>query len=288
MTLRQEMLQAARQAPQLLGESTPLVEGFFRGQQNSDGGFKDRTGRSDLYYTVFGLHGLIALGAKIPLEPILNYLGSFGSGEGLDFVHLCCLARCWAAVQDLQPSNTKPAFPAPPILSTLNSQLSTLNSTVYDAFLAVGAYQDLNEPLPEPQRLGECLERLATPDGAWANERGLDFGSTNATAAAVALARHLNLPVPPTAAPWLLARVHPQGGFLAAPQAPMPDLLSTATALHALGGLGVPVAPVREGCLDFLDSLWTNAGGFHGHWADDHLDGEYTFYALMALGHLAG
>ena len=29
---------------------------------------------------------------------------------------------------------------------------------------------------------------------------------------------------------------HPMGGFLAAPQAPIPDLLSTATALHALSG----------------------------------------------------
>lgn len=28
-------------------------------------------------------------------------------------------------------------------------------------------------------------------------------------------------------------------------------------------------------------------GGFHGHWADDHLDVEYTSYALLALGHLS-
>ena len=40
-------------------------------------------------------------------------------------------------------------------------------------------------------------------------------------------------------------------------------------------------------CLDFLDSLWTNQGSFYGHWADHHLDAEYTFYGLLALGHLA-
>jgi hypothetical protein len=44
---------------------------------------------------------------------------------------------------------------------------------------------------------------------------------------------------------------------------------------------------MRERCLDFIDSLWTNKGGFHGHWADDDLDAEYTFYGLLALGHLA-
>ena len=39
--------------------------------------------------------------------------------------------------------------------------------------------------------------------------------------------------------------------------------------------------------MGFLDTLWTAAGGFHGPWADDHLDVEYTFYGLLALGHLS-
>jgi prenyltransferase beta subunit len=82
--------------------------------------------------------------------------------------------------------------------------------------------------------------------------------------------------------------MHPDGGFLAMPRAPIPDLLSTATALHALACLEEPLPQsAREACLDFLDSLWTAEGGFHGHWADDHLDVEYTFYGLLALGHLS-
>ena len=40
-------------------------------------------------------------------------------------------------------------------------------------------------------------------------------------------------------------------------------------------------------CLDFVDSLWTNEGSFHGNWADDHLDCEYTCYGLLTLGHLS-
>jgi len=67
----------------------------------------------------------------------------------------------------------------------------------------------------------------------------------------------------------------------------MPDLLSTATALHALAGLEISVSAVKDKCLDFVDSLWTNEGGFYGHWGDDHLDCEYTFYGLLALGHLS-
>ena len=68
---------------------------------------------------------------------------------------------------------------------------------------------------------------------------------------------------------------------------PVPDLLSTATALHALSALHVPIAGLRDPCLDFVDSLWTNRGGFFGTWADDAVDCEYTYYALLALGHLS-
>ena len=62
------MLQVARLAPKTLGDSRPLVERFFRSQLNADGGFRDRVGQSDLYYTVFGLEGLIALQTEIPLD----------------------------------------------------------------------------------------------------------------------------------------------------------------------------------------------------------------------------
>src|SRR5688500_1664841 len=90
------MLQVARLSPRLLGESGQLVADFLRGQLNDDGGFADRAGRSDLYYTVFGMEGLIALRADLPGAKIESFLKTFGDGEGLDFVHLACLARCWA------------------------------------------------------------------------------------------------------------------------------------------------------------------------------------------------
>jgi hypothetical protein len=88
---------------------------------------------------------------------------------------------------------------------------------------------------------------------------------------------------------WILAQAHPQGGFLAVPGSPMPDLLSTATALHALAALDRRISStLHERCMDFIDSLWNaEQGGFHGHWADEYVDAEYTYYGLLALGHLA-
>lgn len=296
MSVRLEMLQVARLAPKVLGESAGLVRRFLRGQQNDDGGFQNRTGQSDLYYTVFGLEGLIALQASLPTEQTVAYLKTFDDGEELDLVHLCCLTRCWAAVGSDLAETWRSAFG-----ERILRRLETFRAgdggysptrgnqwgTAYGCFLALGAYQDLKSQLPEPTKLIECLRHLRTPDGGWANERNLNVGSTNATAAAITVLRNLAVPIERSAGDWLLARCHPQGGFLATPNAPLPDLLTTATALHALAGLQVSFERVQESCLDFIDSLWTNEGGFHGHWSDDHLDCEYTFYGLLALGHLS-
>ena len=49
------MLQVAGLAPRLLNDSTELVEKFVLSKINDDGGFHDRVGDSDLYYSVFGI-----------------------------------------------------------------------------------------------------------------------------------------------------------------------------------------------------------------------------------------
>ena len=100
------------------------------------------------------------------------------------------------------------------------------------------------------------------------------------------LQRQMQLTVTPETVQWLLARAHPEGGFSATENAPMPDLLSTATALHALSGHHVSFAHLKEPTLDFLDTLWTGRA-FCGNWADDEPDCEYTYYALLAMGHLS-
>ena len=57
--------------------------------------------------------------------------------------------------------------------------------------------------------------------------------------------------------------------------------------MHALSSLHADIEKIKEPCLDFIDTLWTNKGAFHGNWNDDETDCEYTYYALLALGHLS-
>lgn len=293
MNLRQQLLVAAQRAAGPLGASTDLVRAFLTRQLAAEGAGLDRAGRPDLYYTTFVLAGLEALAAPWPRDRVAAYLETHGDGADLDLVHASALARAWGLVgRERLPAERGrallrrlEAFRRPDGGYDVNP--AAAHGTAYGAFLALGAYEDLGRRPPQLFRLARALHALRAEDGAWSNVPGARVGTLTATAGAAALLRRFHLPVPAAVGPWLLAQAHPRGGFLAVPGAPLPDLLSTATALHALAALGHPLPPdVRERTLDFVDSLWDATGGFHGHWADDALDAEYTFYGLLALGHL--
>ncbi|MGY8649996.1 MAG: prenyltransferase/squalene oxidase repeat-containing protein [Verrucomicrobiia bacterium] len=294
MSLRLEMLQVARVAPTVLGEAGDLVRDFILSQQNPDGGFKDRAGQSDLYYTVFGLDAVAVFQAEPDLDAVEQFLQTFGEGDELDLVHLSCLTRCWGSLgKDRMPKGLRAAllkrleaFRKP--CGGWDNNLKREHGTAYGSFLALGAYQDMGKLPPKPLRILQSLKKLETPDHAWNNHPNLPIGSTNPTAGAVVLLNNLHLPINAEVGQWLRDRLHPQGGFVAVPGAPIPDLLSTATTLHALAALDVRLSEEEtERCLDFVDTLWNATGGFHGHWSDDYLDCEYTFYGLLALGHLS-
>jgi prenyltransferase beta subunit len=285
------MLQAMRLARNQLGDSSALVREFLRSQLGPEGGFRDRSGRSDLYYTVFGLESLIALGETVPSE-ILPYLDGFGPGGKLDLVHLCCLIRCRAGA-DLPPSKAD----LEAMISKLesyrtpdggyNAERGSTVASAYGCFLVTMAYEDLGKKIPIKDQTVHCLKQLQAADGGFANQPNQALGLTPSTAATATLLRSLGEGFPPGLESWLLSRRHPDGGFYATPAAPIPDLLSTATALHALAQMGVSLDPLRESCLDFIQSLWTGDGAFLGSWADSAPDCEYTYYGLLALGHLS-
>jgi prenyltransferase beta subunit len=286
------MLQVARLAPTQLGESRDLVAAFLHARRNPDGGFQDRSGTSDLYYTVFGLDALIALRETLPTESTAAFLRQAAAREPSDLVHLACLARGFAALRI--PPDAAIVEKGVRLLDAHRSadggfatEPAAAAGSAYGAFVAAGAYQDFGRPVPDPDALLASMAHLKMPDGSYCNHPSMPVGLTTSTAAAVLVTRQFDGALSRDAGMWLLDRCHPRGGFFAAAEAPVPDLLSTATALHALAALQVPIAGLREPCLDFVDSLWTNRGGFFATWADDEADCEYTYYGLLALGHLS-
>ncbi len=323
MTIGQETRQAARRARHLLADRAETAAAFLLGRLHPDGGFRGRSDAADLYYTLFGVEALRALDADLPAESLAAYLRSFDPAT-LDLVHLACLVRCACITEEntgatfkvpkgacgcgLDPQSTHKLHPdfvgtpleggTPASRDEWGARLNAFRSadggfgtetgaefgSAYGAFLAVGALQDLGAAVPDG--VTDALLALRTPDGGWANDRVIPVGSVPAAAAAVTVLRHLGHDVPPETGDWLLACAHVAGGFPAISGAP-PDLLSTAVALHALAGLGVDLGDRRDACLAFVESLWDPRGAFRGSPDDVMLDSEYTWYGLLALGHLS-
>ncbi len=238
MTIRLSTIEAASRAVATLGESSMLVEKFIRGNFNDDGGFSDRAGRSDLYYTVFGIETLIALGADLPTDAIKTYLRSIEIPE-LDFVHLTCLGRCLADIfgdQGVDRNFQNDIIQQLAQYRSLDGGISNVKNarqaTMYGCFLGAGLYQDMGVEIPGTEGLIACVESLARDGGSYANEPAMTAGATASTAAAITLQHFLNVPIKSESLDWLTDRMHPKGGFVALPSVPIADLLSTATALH--------------------------------------------------------
>jgi len=285
------MLAAARRAAKMLGDSAGLVASFVRGRQAGDGGFCGRSADSDLYYTVFAVQSLLALGAEADGEALRGYLRCFGGGAGLDVVHLSCLARCWADLGAGPGEKTRGE-----ILARIEacrsadggygSEPGEASGTAYGSFLALSACQDLGAAVPDADRLAEFMESLRVPGGGYGNSPTIVVGMVPVTAAAVCVMLQLHRPPGDEVGQWLLSQCRPGGGFTAAPGVPAPDLLSTATALHALARSGTSLAGARQACLGFVNGLWNPKGGFGAYQGDETMDCEYTYYGLLALGHL--
>ena len=292
MSIRLEMIRAVSRSKAVMEDSISSVINFLTTSINPDGGFKGRDRQSDLYYTVFGLEALLALGAAFSQNQTLNFIQESIKKKPIDLVHLAAMIRCLANlsgndikkkirekfVKNLEMFRSKDGGFA--------NDIGIEHGTAYGCFLALAAYQDLAIDMPGETELGQCILALSIADGGFTNNIKIKTASTNATAAAMIILKHLNRSSEKKNADWLLAQCTSDGGFLAMPMAPVPDLLSTATALHALVITGFEIDTIKERCLDFVDSLWCGKGGFCGNWADSIVDCEYTYYGLLALGHL--
>jgi prenyltransferase beta subunit len=266
---------------------------FVQSHQTPQGGFRGREDKPDLYYTVFAVEALQAMGGTFDQDALGDWLVEQGFGAELDFIHACCLARIWA---DLNQPEKCPAF-----RDALADRLAAhrtadglygpdsgaAQGSAFATFFAVSTWQDLALPTPEPERLVAALLALATEEGGFANETD-SVATTPSTVAAVLSLRALGAAVPAGAPDWLRARVGEDGGVRAAEFVPIGDLLSTATALHTLQLLDRPLpTETAVRCEQFVRGCQDADGGFHGSMADDTSDCEYLFYGMMALGALA-
>jgi hypothetical protein len=270
-------------------DSRQRILHFIKSRQLECGGFCGRSSTADLYYTFFAMSIIAAMDGDINIESLAHYLDLSGRGENLDFIHLACLIRCRAIMGD---AGSGIIMEQCRLLEQFRSDdggyqqsgKGALSGSVYACFIAWLTYKDAGEEMPNYTGLDSCLQSFKLNDGSYANDLSVKSGSTTATAAAVVLLSELGVSTGDDTVVQLLSRAVAGGGFIAGDDAPIPDLLSTATALYAIKRAGHDIGVDIDVHHNYVASLWNEDGGFAGNTLDSESDCEYTYYALLALG----
>lgn len=289
--MRQTMRESAARARRaLLPDALDDIAFFLSAAQTADGGYRGRSAMGDVYYSAFAVDCLLALDRPLPLDRLRDFAHGRAAALDLDLPHTASLLRLLALEEEddvarEQARQRLARFYDPGRGWKLHAD--SPHSSIYAAFLAALALDDMGLedeeclPLPSTEALLESLR----PDGLFADAGGAAAGTITVTAAAVMLLLIQMQTPPEQTLDALLRLAAPGGGFRLAPNAPAPDLLSTATALTTLAAADVSMPrPLRAACASFVEGAWQQDGGFSSHPADRVSDVEYTWYGLLALG----
>lgn len=291
-SILQAMTDAVRKGLLHTGKGAGRIHAFLAARQNPDGAFQGRHGQSDLYYTSFGADILSHMPSQDATGAVEQYILSQNEGLGLGFMDLVSLAR---TRMRLLPRHTTEAwrlsvagairrYECPQ--GGFDTKPASMTPSVTATFMAWTALEALDCLPSSPQPILSALMSLENRDGSFANHPSVQAGNTIATAAAIVLRLCLAGQTSPAAVEWLIGRCFCDGGFLAFPEAPIPDLLSTSSALFGLRLHGSGLDDIASDCRSFVAGLHDNQGGYKGHALDSVPDVEYTYYAMLALGSL--
>ncbi len=258
------VLQRSRQV--LDEEALCAIQEYMASQQTPQGGFADKAGRCDLYYTLFGCYATEALGMYEAIPAVKKYVQENVQPEKLAGVDLYCAAILYAK---LFGSHRVPSAIFQKL--TLLLDQSVEKTPVYTGFMSLLVLYALKDY----RNLYRIRRHLAA-----------DTESMPCSVTAARLVLDFAFGKPSENMRKDLMNFYAQGGFRAVKNAPVSDLLSTAVALYALRFIHADLRMIKPDCLSFIDSLFIK-GGFRATILDQAADVEYTFYGLLALGSLA-
>ena len=267
---------------------------YFLDALDQHGGFRGRRGSGDLYYSAFALRGLFLLGRlddKKLLANVIDFLEAQQRREDLSPTDLLSWTFCAFLIQSVQGKKLLPEQ----ITFLLHrwerfrssdgcfaTSENTAFSSTYTTFLAAVFYELLGESERSQLIPVEPILARRRSDGGFVELPPLQNSGTNPTAAAVALLTILEVPLPDKqkTVEFLCRCEHPTGGFRAHARIPIPDLLSSFSALTTLYDLDAVDMANRSTLLNYVASLRSSDGGFFGMMLDQQSDVEYTFYGM--------
>jgi len=269
--LRPKLIESVLTKSLLMLDSEMIAEmrTFILSKQTVQGGFSDRGGKCDLYYTLFGYYIAESLSVSDVIEPLKKYVTTTVATGNLSGVYRYCAAILYAKLVGLDATSEKLRAQ---ILVDLNR--SDSKQPEYSAFLGVLALYYLED--------FQNIQRIV-------NQYKQSFQLAShpcPVVAAIAVMQGMTGNRKPEAVDMLNSFYRGNGGFAALQKAPAEDLLSTGVALYALHFLESDLRLIKPDCLTFVDDLYDN-GGFRATQHDTITDVEYTFYGLLALGSMS-
>ena len=178
---------------------------WITAQQTTEGGFPNRRGNTELYYTTFGLRSLSALNALTPdiAGKACKYLlllrqnaqrtlgDAVSAASWWDGVTLCeeVLGPCLGEGDRNQTTELTIQLLAKLKRDDGGWAKTAMegNSSLYHTFLALCAYQRMGKPMPEINKVERFLGTLAHSEGGFLENKYSKKPGTNGTAAGIAL-----------------------------------------------------------------------------------------------------
>lgn len=277
------MIAFLRKAFDLLDqEGREEVFRFILSQQNPDGGFQDRGGRSDLYYSLFGM--LILKGSplnpqKVDLSKGLNglqkiryYVSGQSKLEIPGFIERCCLAL-------LQKELKTGGFLRIKTWAGVSRSFWKDRHSINLSYRSFVLFLTLDAVFPFPGLLKLGAKKMI-------QRTIVDENSPCSEVAANVFLKKMMDQESEAEQNLLKTFACESGGFCAFTHLQQADMLSTAVALFALTHSGSDLRILKPACLDFIGQNFAE-GAFLSGDGDLTRDVEYTFYGLLALGLLA-
>jgi len=235
----------------------------------AEGGFADRGGKGDIYYSLFGC--LVA--ETLSINEITPQLKAFVNAKvkdpSLSGVNLYCAAILYSKLFGLDENSER-------LREKVNLELQSNSSkkSDYSIFLSTLALYYLQDYW--------ALRKLLNHNSKFT----LNSEIPSTIVGAEAVLQKISLKSTRGYEDRLMSYYRGKGGFVALKKSPLEDLLSTSVALYALRFIDSDITGIKPDCLGFIDGLYLD-GGFRATDLDFDTDIEYTFYGLLALGALA-
>lgn len=285
-TISMKLLKTLQKGKRSLSrEAQSRIVHFVHSQRMEDDSFMDKSGKPDIYYTLFGWMLSYVLGIRLTNEKMTAYLAT-QHPEQMDLIHYAAYMRC-RQLCDLIIGG-KGRF----LLRSFSSlDIKPLDQfadvphndpqSPYSQYIWLSLLQDTGHQIKDKERVLQSLSHYQLSGGGFSNLPNSEVASTNATVAALAVVGELNHYKAQATLSYLQQLQQETGGFCAVQGSPLPDLLSTATSLFILRCYGT--APLYSAA-SFIEAHWLDSGGFSATILEECSDVEYTFYGLLALG----